>query len=433
MLGTPRHLIATAAVCSALAAAAGAQCYQQNLARVLLDLTEGVDPMPVVFDGQTAVIPPIAGTAVNVVEQIAGEWSLVQLLSGSDNTTSGTFGQSMALDGGWLVVGTPQHRNNDLRQSGAAYVFQRGGGQWSEVTKLVPADPAEEAFFAEFVAIDGDRAVVSARLGSTGDEQRVYVFEYDGSDWLQTAILISPNQATYDGFGRGLAVWGDTIVVVADSDDDLATDAGALYVFELIAGEWMPTDKVYPPGTLGLGDAALARGFGTGAFVVCPGFPSEYVTYVFEYDGSDWTTTELPHPDPGDGAVWGNPSADGDTIMIAGSSLFLSGISTARYERVGGVWSLTDIYDDLHVHAFDGEIAVSADWENFRGDRALVWDLCAPLCTADWDGDGWIDTLDFLAYLNSWNADDPAADLNGDGTLNTQDFTVFLNLWNAGC
>ncbi|MDQ7013468.1 MAG: GC-type dockerin domain-anchored protein [Planctomycetota bacterium] len=37
------------------------------------------------------------------------------------------------------------------------------------------------------------------------------------------------------------------------------------------------------------------------------------------------------------------------------------------------------------------------------------------------------------ADLDAWAAGDPSADVNGDGSLDTLDVLVFLNSWNAGC
>ena len=60
-------------------------------------------------------------------------------------------------------------------------------------------------------------------------------------------------------------------------------------------------------------------------------------------------------------------------------------------------------------------------------------------CYADCNGDGSVNTQDFLCFLTVWSASyqsgnyDPAADCNGDNTINTQDFLCFLNLWSAGC
>lgn len=54
-------------------------------------------------------------------------------------------------------------------------------------------------------------------------------------------------------------------------------------------------------------------------------------------------------------------------------------------------------------------------------------------CPADFNGDGVVNTLDFLAYLNAFSAGDPAADFNGDGVVNTLDFLDFLNAFSEGC
>jgi hypothetical protein len=54
-------------------------------------------------------------------------------------------------------------------------------------------------------------------------------------------------------------------------------------------------------------------------------------------------------------------------------------------------------------------------------------------CPQDFNGDGQVNTQDFLAYLNAWVAGDPRADWNDDGTVNTQDFLAYLNSWVAGC
>jgi hypothetical protein len=58
---------------------------------------------------------------------------------------------------------------------------------------------------------------------------------------------------------------------------------------------------------------------------------------------------------------------------------------------------------------------------------------CSDSCVADFNGDGSVNTLDMLAFLNAWAAGDSSADVNGDGTVNTLDVLEFLNLWNTGC
>ena len=54
-------------------------------------------------------------------------------------------------------------------------------------------------------------------------------------------------------------------------------------------------------------------------------------------------------------------------------------------------------------------------------------------CRADFDGNGIIDTRDFVAFLDAWGSGDPAADFDGDGAIDTRDFVSFLNRWASGC
>jgi len=73
-----------------------------------------------------------------------------------------------------------------------------------------------------------------------------------------------------------------------------------------------------------------------------------------------------------------------------------------------------------------------------NGGRTYAYELDTA-CVADCDGDGALNTQDFLCYLAKWSAAyqsgnyDAGADCNADGEINTQDFLCFLRLWAAGC
>ena len=54
-------------------------------------------------------------------------------------------------------------------------------------------------------------------------------------------------------------------------------------------------------------------------------------------------------------------------------------------------------------------------------------------CVADCDGNGTVNTLDFLCFLNLFSNGDPGADCDGNGIINTLDFLCFLNAFNTGC
>lgn len=58
---------------------------------------------------------------------------------------------------------------------------------------------------------------------------------------------------------------------------------------------------------------------------------------------------------------------------------------------------------------------------------------CSDACPADLTGDGNLDFFDVSAFLNAYNAQDPAADFTGDGMFDFFDVSAFLSAFNAGC
>jgi hypothetical protein len=55
------------------------------------------------------------------------------------------------------------------------------------------------------------------------------------------------------------------------------------------------------------------------------------------------------------------------------------------------------------------------------------------LCRGDMDGDGVVDFIDYLAFLNLFGAVDPRADLNHDGVVDVADYLAFLNFFEGEC
>ncbi len=87
--------------------------------------------------------------------------------------------------------------------------------------------------------------------------------------------------------------------------------------------------------------------------------------------------------------------------------------------------------------SISGDTAViGASWDDDNGytsGSAYVFDLGCGDCPVDCNDDGIVNIVDFLCFLNYYNASDPAADCNDDGIVNTLDFLCFLNAYNEGC
>ncbi|MDX9911305.1 MAG: GC-type dockerin domain-anchored protein [Phycisphaerales bacterium] len=84
----------------------------------------------------------------------------------------------------------------------------------------------------------------------------------------------------------------------------------------------------------------------------------------------------------------------------------------------------------------DSSIRIPLYVEFTDGSEAIVVADFPEPCPSDWDASGETNSSDFLAYLNDWLAQQPAADLapsGGDGAFDSSDFLAFLAIYSAGC
>ncbi len=166
-------------------------------------------------------------------------------LTASDGAPGDWFGYSVALDGDTAVIGARLH--NDSRRgagSGAAYVFVKESGAWSEKAKLTASDGSVDDQFGFSVAVD-DKTVV---VGTWKDDDHgsgsgsAYVFIEPDIGWAasnETLKLTAPDGAANDRFGVSVAVEGNQALVGAYKDDNVAVvDSGSVYVLGIPS--WRP-------------------------------------------------------------------------------------------------------------------------------------------------------------------------------------------------
>lgn len=112
--------------------------------------------------------------------------------------------------------------------AGAAYIFERDeDGTWVEIEKIVASDRNNLDEFGHSVAIEGGIAVIGAidededadgenNLFNSGS---AYIFERDGDDWDESQKIVSETRAEFDDFGASAAISGNFIGVGASNDD----------------------------------------------------------------------------------------------------------------------------------------------------------------------------------------------------------------------
>ncbi|MFT7669364.1 MAG: hypothetical protein ACI8X5_002064 [Planctomycetota bacterium] len=154
--------------------------------------------------------------------------------------------EALAMDGDVLVAGWPRFATTQ-QNAGTAIVYQfQAGNGWTEVQQLLPTDGAPGEWFGSSVAVDGDVIVIGERSDSC--DEAAFVFRFDGSTWVEEQKL-TPSVASFcNRFGSSVAVSGDTILVGAERDHHsiLGTDAGTVFAYRFDGSQWMEEAILFP-------------------------------------------------------------------------------------------------------------------------------------------------------------------------------------------
>jgi hypothetical protein len=180
-----------------------------------------------------------AGAAYVFVRN-GGSWSEQAKLVAGDPASADQLGFAVGIAGDTAVVGAPTDDDGG-GSSGSAYVFVRSGGTWSQQAKLVAADASSSDRFGWAVAIDGETVVVGADGDGAGS---AYVFVRSNGVWSQQAKLVASDAAAADAFGWSVSVSGDTAVIGAKDDDDPIMNSGSAYVFVRTGSAWSQQAKL---------------------------------------------------------------------------------------------------------------------------------------------------------------------------------------------
>ena len=311
-------------------------------------------------------------------------WSQQAYLKAANAESGDNFGTSVAISGNTMVVGTVGEDSNETTitngssassdnsapGAGAAYVFVRSGSTWTQQAYLKASNAEAQDFFGTSVAISGDTIVVGVpdeasnettiTNGSSASADNsapgagaAYVFVRSGTSWSQQAYLKAPNAEAGDNFGISVAISGDTLVVGAEaeasnqtsitngataSSDNLASGAGAAYVFTRSGSSWSQQAYLKAPNaeaddlfghSVAISGDTIVVGANTessnqttitnGSTASSDNSASEAgAVYVFVRSGTSWSQQaylKAPNAEVGDN-FGGSVAISGDTIVV---------------------------------------------------------------------------------------------------------------------
>ena len=233
----------------------------------------------------------------------SGNWNRNGILRASNLDANDWFGYSVAISGNYAIVGAWREDGpgNNTEESGAAYIFERISGTWTETSILRASDLQATDYFGSSVAIDGTYAIVGAYFedGSSTDTAfncgAVYIFERDGSgNWKQNSLLRASNLGDGDNFGGSVAISGTDVIVGAQYEDGSSnniSNCGAAYIFSRTDYP-NPTPLSFVNNTLTIANGIVENDTDIVSFVLTTG-TSLFLLNVTSFTGTGTVTYTL--------------------------------------------------------------------------------------------------------------------------------------------
>jgi hypothetical protein len=163
---------------------------------------------------------------------------------GQNNEQGSSFGESVAVGGGTLVVGAPDFKVG-FHNYGDFLVFVKAASGWKHTTRTARLQSSKNSLsdLGTAVAISSDGGTVVGGTNLSPNPGRTLIFVKPANGWqagitTETAVL-TDGTGTQDEFGSAVGISGNTIIVGAWNPRKL----GAAYVFAKPANGWKTTHK----------------------------------------------------------------------------------------------------------------------------------------------------------------------------------------------
>lgn len=325
----------------------------------------------------TGIDNDLAGSsgAVYIFKRTGTTWAMERFIKPSNNAVDHYFGDTVSLKGDVLAV-SATGTDDGASGSGSVYIFNRSGTNWTQSAYLKLPSPTSNDAFGWDLSISENLLAVgvpyedSTATGIGGDQSleglnesgAVFIYHFDGNNWVQEEYLKGTYTDSNDQFGRSISLDGNKLAVgvpyessnedfispTPGGDNDFSSQSGAVYVFKRVSGTWLPESYIkadfnHPGANFGKKVSLKGETLVVGTLedisqnYLINGVDSYSATgggnfgsaYVYRFNGSAWEQEAYLKPtNAGDNDQFGySLSISGDTVAI--SAIYEDGVETS--------------------------------------------------------------------------------------------------------
>lgn len=190
------------------------------------------------------IVKFLALLLIGASAQVSAQSWLVQTVTAPNPQHNMFFGLQVKVSGTTAFVSAPGENINGNASQGAVYVYTRNSNyQWVFAQKLTANDGSAGAQFGSGVALDGDRAIITAPLATQDGKTwqgNAYYFIRLNNTWVQVEKIWLYDGAAYDTFGNTVAMSSSYAFISSGGSTTTSVPGGtpvtaprAVHVFDL--------------------------------------------------------------------------------------------------------------------------------------------------------------------------------------------------------
>jgi hypothetical protein len=221
--------------------------------------------MTVATNGQRVVVSAPHATVggasragrVLVYEPSGSNFASPVILTAPTPVADALFGESLACDGSWVIVGCPSD-DGASPNSGSVLAFRKTPVGWVLSQQIGPPAASPEARFGQSLALEGNRLWISEPRSSAGGS--VHLYTYSGSRFNLVGTVNAPPFSEEPEFGWSVAASGTRMMVGAPRRVVNGVSSGVAMLVEAATVPVQMSAEIMPlsPGDVDLTSTAVA-------------------------------------------------------------------------------------------------------------------------------------------------------------------------------
>jgi len=194
-----------------------------------------IDANVIVVGSQRDNVSDYREGSLCVFRRNGGTWSFEQKIEGENRLDE--MGRSVAISGDTFVAGVYSYAYGANGNAGAAFVYKYNGASWIKEATLYDPNADTSDCFGNSVAINDNSIVVGEMYYGASNSGAAFLFERSGGSWSQGQKFEDPSGIASDYFGKSVAIDGEVAIAGAYKDDGGETNSGAAFIFLVLIAD----------------------------------------------------------------------------------------------------------------------------------------------------------------------------------------------------